>query len=95
MEKIELELKHIASDDFKLGEYIYLGKGITSNDRSVVLSIGYKIDYAIKKAIQFETEEKSLHFTHISKVRVGELKTCERFIITDEIFEHYSTLLGQ
>lgn len=87
MIKISLELEYISSTDFKLGEYIYIGKGLTDGGINIVMSIGYKIDYAIKKALQAET--KTTTFTHITKVKVGELVFNDKFFMTKEICEHF------
>ena len=51
--EIQQELDYISSSQFKLGEYIYMGMGKVG-DHEVCMSVGYKIDYAIKKARQFE-----------------------------------------
>ena len=75
--KIEKEIDYIKSKDFKLGEFIYMGMGVVKgNNHEVCLSVGYKIDYCIKKAKQFEGSD-----THVNKVRVGELKKMDEFNI--------------
>lgn len=79
---IQQELDYIASSQFKLGEYIYLGMGKVG-DHEVCLSVGYKIDYAIKKAKQFEEVDPNVKLTHINKVKVGNLVKEKRFEITE------------
>ena len=77
--EIEQELNYIKSSEFKLGEYIYMGMGLTG-DHEVCMSVGYKIDYAIKKARQFEEADPNVKLTHINKVKVGKL-------VKDKTFE--------
>lgn len=62
-----------------LGEYIYMGMG-TVNGHTVCMSVAYKLDYAIKKALQFErASDSSVIFDSVNKVRVGKLERCARF----------------
>ena len=77
--EIEQELDYIKSSEFKLGEYIYMGMGLAGN-HEVCMSVGYKIDYAIKKARQFEEADPNVKLTHINKVKVGKL-------VKDKTFE--------
>ena len=77
--EIEQELDYIKSSEFKLGEYIYMGMGL-AGDHEVCMSVGYKIDYAIKKARQFEEADPNVKLTHINKVKVGKL-------VKDKTFE--------
>lgn len=80
--EIEQELNYIKSSEFKLGEYIYMGMGYVG-DHEVCLSVGYKIDYALKKARQFEEVDPNVKLTHINKVKVGKLVKEKRFEITE------------
>ena len=77
--EIEQELNYIKSSEFKLGEYIYMGMGL-AGDHEVCMSVGYKIDYAIKKARQFEEADPNVKLTHINKVKIGKL-------VKDKTFE--------
>ena len=43
---IAAELSLIHSDQFQLGEYIYMGMGLVDNHR-VCISVAYQIDYCI------------------------------------------------
>lgn len=80
--EIQQELDYIKSDEFRLGEYIYLGMGKVG-DHEVCMSVGYKIDYALKKAKQFEEADPNVKLTHINKVKVGKLVKDKRFEITE------------
>ena len=80
--EIEQELDYIKSSEFKLGEYIYMGMGL-AGDHEVCMSVGYKIDYAIKKARQFEEADPNVKLTHINKVKIGKLVKDKRFDITE------------
>lgn len=80
--EIQRELDYIRSSQFKLGEYIYMGMGYVGY-HEVCLSVGYKIDYAIKKAKQFEEVDPNVKLTHINKVKVGNLVKEKRFEITE------------
>lgn len=72
------EIDSITSDRFKLGEYIYMAMAKHGEQR-VCIAVAYKIDYCIKKALQFVEAEEKLIFTHINKVKIGELIRCEKF----------------
>ena len=72
------EVQFTRSADFHLGEYLYMGMGVVKNQR-VCIAVAYKIDYCIKKALQFEEADQNVRFTHINKVKVGELERCKKF----------------
>jgi hypothetical protein len=74
------ELEYIDSEEFILGEYIYMGMGKVA-DKNVCISVGYKIDYAFKKAAEFVKLANNVKFESINKVKVGELEKCEKFIV--------------
>ena len=76
--QIQQEMLYIASPNFRLGEYIYMGMALVKNTR-VCISVAYKIDYCIKKAEQFIEKDHNVTFTHINKVKTGELEACQRF----------------
>jgi len=78
------EIEHIQSADFHLGEYIYMGMGLTKGHR-VCMSVAYKIDYCIKKAKQFEEMNEEVTFTHINKVKVGELERSKKILLTNSV----------
>ena len=81
---IQKELHYIyESGKFNLGEFIYMGMGMVENHK-VCLAVAYKIDYCIKKARQFEAVDQNVKFTHVNKVKVGELKKCEKFLIEND-----------
>lgn len=63
----------------KIGEYIYMGMGDVNGHR-VCMSVAYKLDYCVKKALQFERalnlfgdneEPDIVYFEKVNKVRVG------------------------
>ncbi|MDO5608840.1 MAG: hypothetical protein Q4G08_10335 [Capnocytophaga sp.] len=72
------EITYTMSPQFRLGEYIYMAMGLVGSHR-VCLAVAYKIDYCIKKAQQFVAADPNVCFTHINKVKVGELEACQRF----------------
>ncbi|MBN9336824.1 MAG: hypothetical protein J0I88_03115 [Chryseobacterium sp.] len=74
------EIEHSKSDNFQLGEYIYMGMGLTKGHR-VCMSVAYKIDYCIKKAKQFEEINNDVTFTHINKVKIGELERSRKILL--------------
>ncbi|HMR84904.1 MAG TPA: hypothetical protein PKE30_17280 [Niabella sp.] len=78
--EIQNELVWINSSEFKLGEYIYMGMG-KLRGRTVCISTAYKIDYCMKKALQFTQEDANIVFDHINKIRIGQLEPCHRFSI--------------
>lgn len=81
--EMEVEILYKNSNDFKLGKYLYMGMGLCGGHR-VVISVAYKIDYCIKKAIQFLEVDSNIVFTHINKVKVGETTHCDQFIINNK-----------
>lgn len=78
--EIKEELIYNYSPEFKLGEYIYMAMALVDRHR-VCIAVAYKIDYCIKKAIQFLNKVPELELTHINKVKVGETKACEKFLL--------------
>ena len=59
-----------------------MGMGKVGN-HEVCMSVGYKIDYAIKKARQFEEADPNVKLSHNNKVKVGRLVKDKRFEITE------------
>lgn len=78
--EIQNEINRIDTPSFKLGEYIYMAMGLVGDHR-VCIAVAYKIDYCIKKALQFVEADSNIVFTHINKVKVGETQAYERFEI--------------
>lgn len=78
--EIQQEREFNKSEEFTLGEYICMGMGLVGEHR-VCIGIGYKIGYCLKKSVQFIQADENVKFTHINKVKVGELEPCQRFII--------------
>lgn len=78
--EIQQEREFNKSEEFILGEYIYMAMGLVGDHR-VCIGIGYKIGYCLKKAVQFVQADANVKFTHINKVKVGELEACQRFEI--------------
>ena len=78
--EITQEIHLIDTDYFTLGEYIYMAMGLVGTHR-VCIAVGYKIDYCIKKAVEFQRYNNNVTFTHVNKVKVGELQECKKFSI--------------
>ncbi|WP_283671363.1 hypothetical protein [Candidatus Ornithobacterium hominis] len=78
--EIREELIYIHSPKFILGEYIYMAMALVDGHR-VCIATAYKIDYCIKKAMQFVEKVPAIEFTHINKVKTGETQACKRFLI--------------
>ena len=74
------EINRINSPEFKLGEYIYMGMAKVK-DHTVCISVGYKIDYCLKKAKQFQSLVNGVYFYKINKVKIGDLEQCDELII--------------
>lgn len=71
----------------KLGEYIYMGMG-KCNGKTVCMSVAYKLDYCVKKAVQFESAAKGYVLFHkVNKVKVGQLEAETSFNL-DELREY-------
>lgn len=78
------EKEFINSIEYQLGDYLYMGMGLVKNTK-VCISVAYKIDYCIRKAREFESLDSNVTFTHVNKVKVGELQECEKFFLDTEI----------
>lgn len=78
--KINKEITLYDQEGFKLGEYIYMGMAKCKGN-TVCISVGYKIDYCIKKATDFSKLLPSINFYKVNKVKVGELVPCDEFFI--------------
>jgi hypothetical protein len=78
--RIKKEMEWINSDQFKQGQYIYMGMAKLGG-RTVCIAVAYKIDYCISKARQFAAGDANISFDHINKVKAGELVPCLRFSI--------------
>lgn len=78
--KILEEVKKNAGPDFSLGQYLYMGMAMVNGHRACI-SVAYKIEYCIKKARQFEAVDPNIKFTHINKVRVGEMNAMDKFFM--------------
>ena len=80
--EIQKELDYIyKSEDFVVGEYIYMAMGLVKDHR-VCIAVTYKIDYCIQKALEFCEVDPNVTFTHINKVKVGELERCQKFSLS-------------
>ena len=80
--EIQQELDYnYESGNFVVGEYIYMAMGLVQDHR-VCIAVTYKIDYCIKKALQFVEIDPNVTFTHINKVKVGELEACQKFLLS-------------
>ncbi|MDO4763749.1 MAG: hypothetical protein Q4A00_05155 [Flavobacteriaceae bacterium] len=79
-EEIQQERELNKEEGFNLGEYIYMGMGLVG-EHKVCIAVAYKIGYCVKKSVQFITAAPNVKFTHISKVKVGELEACQKFEI--------------
>lgn len=82
------ELAAVEHEDFKLGKYIYMGMGKCAN-HTVCISIGYKINYCLKKGMEFEKIDNSINFYKINKILIGKLQPCDYLLITEEIRKEY------
>ena len=76
-EEIQKEREYNASEEFRLGEYIYMGMGLVGDHR-VCIAVAYKIGYCVKKSLQFILADSNVKFTHINKVRVGDTEAYQR-----------------
>lgn len=92
--EIQRELEWIDSSEFKLGEYIYMGMGKLKG-RTVRISTAYKIDYCIKKALQFTEDDPNVVFDHIKKVNdrtVGRLPAVCTNIVNTETYKSVGSI---
>ena len=59
-----------------------MGMGLVDKHR-VCISVGYNLDYAIKKAEQFVEKAPNVEFTHVNKIKVGETIRTEKIMVKD------------
>jgi hypothetical protein len=73
----------------KLGEYIYMGMGrVKENNHRVCMSVAYKLDYCVKKAVQFERATGYVVvWEKVNKVKVGNLEA-ETAFTREELTEY-------
>lgn len=73
----------------KIGEYIYMGMAKCAGHR-VCISVAYKLDYCVKKALQFEKASNQLVWLDkVNKVKVGQLEA-ETSFTRSELVEYIS-----
>ena len=73
--------------DAPLGQYIYMGMGKVNGHR-VCMSVAYKLDYCVKKALQFERASKhDVLFDKVNKVKIGCLEA-ETSFTREELAEY-------
>lgn len=87
-ENIKREIAINTELSYKLGSYLYMGMAIKNNQK-VCVAVAYRINYCIKKIDQFLNLDPKLQFVHISKIKVGELKACEKFHISQPYSKYY------
>lgn len=82
------EIAKIDAGNFVLGEYLYLGQMKTAEGKTVVLSVGYKPNYALRKmqenfaALQAAAE---ISECYLRKIRVGETDDCGKIMLPLEM----------
>jgi hypothetical protein len=73
--------------DAPLSQYIYMGMGKVNGHR-VCMSVAYKLDYCVKKALQFERASKhDVIFDKVNKVKIGCLEA-ETSFNREELVEY-------
>ncbi len=71
------ELQDKKNQEPKLGEFLYLGMGMC-NGHKVVMSVGYTLEYADKKAKQFEEKSNGIvNYVDVSVIKTGEKSKME------------------
>lgn len=80
------ELNLVYSAEYVLGTYLYLGQIKTEEGKVVVLSVGYKPDYALRK---LKENLAALNITvpiqqyYLRKIRVGDTDDCGKIALPD------------
>ena len=77
----EIDENH--TEDFRWGEHLYMGRALLNGHR-VCISVAYKMEYCIKKALQFLENDSAVTFTHINKYKIGAVEPCARFNLDEE-----------
>ncbi len=81
-DKLLEEFKINQNPYFQLGESIYMGMARVKG-KTVVISVGYKIDYTIRKGKE-NAELLGCTLLRINKVKIGELEAFEKFNLTNK-----------
>ena len=81
------ELAYVASADFVLGQYIYLGQVKTDDGKTVVLSVAYKPDYATRKLKENLAALQAtavIRACYLRKIRVGETDDRGKILLPED-----------
>lgn len=82
------EMAYIASPEFVLGQYLYLGQVKTADGKTALLSAAYKPNYALRKmqenfaALQVQAP---IAACYLRKIRVGETDDCGKIMLPLEL----------
>lgn len=82
------ELLLADAEDFVLGSYLYLGQVKTVEGKSIVVSVGYKPNYALRKMQEnFAALQAGATISecYLRKIRVGETDDCGKIALPLEM----------
>jgi len=51
--------------------------------------VAYKLTYCVKKIDEFIQQDADLKLLHVSKIKTGELKACEKFQFKNPLTNYY------
>lgn len=87
-QKILDEIKFNTYTDYKLGDWLYLGMA-EKNGKKICISVGYTLNYCIKKSNEFLELDDDISFLHISKIKTGEKTACDKFYFQKPLKQYY------
>lgn len=86
--KITNEIEFNNQKNYELGKYLYLGMAL-KNNKKVCIAVAYKLTYCVKKIDEFIQQDADLKLLHVSKIKTGELKACEKFQFKNPLTNYY------
>ncbi len=85
---IKEEIAMNYADSYQLGSYLYLGMA-NKNQKKVCIAVAYRLNYCIKKIDEFLALDPEIDFLHISKIKIGETKACQKFKPSNPLNTYY------
>lgn len=87
-QKILDEIRFNTYTDYKLGDWLYLGMAEKSG-KKICISVGYTLNYCIKKSNEFLELDDDISFLHISKIKTGEKIASDKFYFQKLLKQYY------
>ncbi|MGB6092666.1 MAG: hypothetical protein WBF83_02785 [Moheibacter sp.] len=87
-QKILDEIRFNTYCKYKLGDWLYPGMA-KKNGKKICISVGYTLNYCIKKSNEILELDDDISFLHISKIKTGEKSACDKFYFQKPLKQYY------